>query len=213
MSMDDLSPSVTRAAPPAAWPAAWYWWIDAVGGFLVLRRPVVRIGHAGDPANDLPLMADLSAHHAELWTDALGTRLRAVASVKVNGRAVEEKLLKDQDRITLRGVELQYHRPCPWSGTGRLELKSAHRLPLSLDGVILLGETCLAGRGTESHIRAGWDGRVAVHWYQDRYWLRAPGPLEIDGKTYADHGPLTPNADAAGPWGRFRWEPLATSRT
>jgi hypothetical protein len=186
---------------------AMHWWIDAVGGYLTFAKSTIRIGHAGDERNDIPILADISGFHAELRRGKSGIVLAAMADTEVNGKTGEAFLLRHGDKIRLKGVELTYHQPVPWSLTARLELTSAHRLPLALDGIVLLGETCILGPRRDAHIHADWKSSVFVNWYQGRYWVRGPGKITIDGRTFDGWGPVEPTSRVQGAWGAFRWEP------
>ena len=42
-------------------------------------------------------------------------------------------------------VELEFRQPSPVSATARLAIVSRHRLPLAVDGVLLMAETCIVG--------------------------------------------------------------------
>lgn len=185
-----------------------HWWIDAVGGFLTFAKPIVRIGHAGDDRNDVPILADIAGHHAELRRGKSGIVLVGHAEAKVNGHCGDAFLLRHGDVIELQSVRVKYYQPVPWSATARLELASPHRLPLSLDGIILLGETCIIGPRRDAHIRADWKSSVFINFYQGRYWVRGPGKLRIDGRTCDGWGPLEPASRVEAPWGSFRWEPV-----
>jgi hypothetical protein len=192
-------------------PDAFLWWIDAVGGYLTLTKERVQIGNAGNRRNDIAIMGDLSSQHAELLSEAQGTVLIAHAETTVNDKPGSSFVLKNGDRVRLRAVEMTFHQPLAWSRTARLEISSRHRLPLSLDGVVLLGETCILGSRREAHIPAPCDGPVCVTWHRDQYWLRGPGDLAIDDKVYPGWGPLSGSSRAAGSWGAFRWEPAPAS--
>ena len=189
---------------------AFHWWIDAVGGYLAFAGDRVQVGNAGNPQNDLAILGDLSRHHAELLQEAPGTVLIAHAETTVNGVAGSSFLLKDGDRIKMRSVELLYRRPLAWSRTARLTILTKHRLPLALDGVVLLSETCILGAGRDAHIPAPWDGQVCVTWHRGQYWLRGPGDLDIDGTNHPGWGPLGNSARVRAAWGKFRWEPANT---
>lgn len=206
----------TKGPDGVEWPRASHWWIDAVGGYLALRgsvttRPAdrrpVRIGQAGHD-NDVRILGDLSACHAELVQSPSGTILRALGPTQVNGKAGMEFLLRDQDRIRLRSVELLYRRPVPWTTTARLEIASPHRLQWAIDGILLLGDLCVLGPGRDAHIRTAWPNPVYLSWHHDRYWIRAEGHMEIDGTPCEGCGPLSPASQVNGSWGSFRFEPL-----
>lgn len=193
---------------PATWPESFHWWIDAVGSYLVFTKSNIRIGQAGVDGNDIAILGDLSGRHAELVIGSSGVVLLANGATKVNGIEGESFLLKDGDRIRMRSVELTYHRPLPWTQTSRLEVTSGHRLPMSMDGIILLGETCTLGPRREAVVQTNWPASLHLNRYQGRYWVRGPSELTIDGRATDGHGPLRPNSSIEGPWGVFRWEPI-----
>lgn len=187
---------------------AFYWWIDAVGGFLVFTKPAVRIGQAGETGNDIRIMADISARHAELRRGEGGNILNAFGDVTVNGTKAKSFLLKDGDTIQMRSVTMNYRQPMTWCSTAVLTIASSHRLPFSLDGVILLGESCVLGSQSDAHVPTPWDAPVMVSHQKGRLWVRGPGPITIDGQEYPERGPMSDYSKVRGPWGNFRFEPL-----
>jgi hypothetical protein len=193
---------------PVRWPARFYWWIDAVGGFLVLTRPVVRIGQIGRVGNDLEILGNLSGNHAEFRRADGAWMLIAHAETTVNDQPGNTFFLKHGDRIKLRDVELTFRQPVPFSTTARLDFGPKHRLKQALDGVILLGNTCRLANEPDAHIRTRWPQPVFLSQYRDGWWLKAMAPFEIDGKPCASHGELNPTADVRAKWGSFRLEPV-----
>jgi hypothetical protein len=187
---------------------AFHWWIDAVGSYLVFTKPSIRIGQAGFAENDVAILGDLSSHHADLLVGSSGAVLVARAPTSVNGAAGESFLLKDGDRIRMRSVEMIYRRPVAWSQTSRLELASRHRLPRSMDAIILLGETASVGPRSDAVVRTHWGATIRLNRYQGRYWVRGPEDLKVDGRPTGGNAPLNPDSRIEGPWGCFRWEPI-----
>ena len=192
----------------STWPDSFHWWIDSIGSYLVFTKPRIRIGQAGSKENDIAILGDLSSHHADLVASASGILLVPQAPTTVNGKPGDSFLLRDKDRIRLRGVELIYHRPSPWGMTSRLEIASKHRLPMSMDGIILLGETCSVGPRPDAVISTEWDFPIYFNWYQGKYWVRGPEDLMVDGKPTQGCAPLEPHSQIRGNWGSFRWEPI-----
>jgi len=210
MTVDLLPRNATplTAANDTSWPDSFHWWIDSVGSYLVFTKPRIRIGQAGSKENDVAILGDLSSHHADLVVSASGILLVPQAPTTVNGKPGDSFLLRDKDHIRMRGVELVYHRPSPWGMTSRLEIVSRHRLPMSMDGIILLGETCTIGPRPEAVIQTEWESAIYLNWYQGRYWVRGPEDLRVDGKATDGCAPLEPNSQIRGNWGSFRWEPI-----
>ena len=131
-------------------------WADVVGGYLVCLNDEVVLGRAGaDSAADVPLLGDLSRQHAVIIRDGDGYILKARQTTYVNGRKVEAAPLRNGDVIRLGStVEVEFHQPSPVSSTARLQVVSRHRLPLAVDGVILMAETCIVGPSKQAHIPA-----------------------------------------------------------
>src|SRR5262249_62418019 len=91
-------------------------WVDAVGGYLVCMDDQVVLGRAGaDSHADVPLMGDLSRHHATLVRDGDGYVLRASQPTFINGQAVEAVApVHDGDVIRLGSTaELGLRPPSP----------------------------------------------------------------------------------------------------
>ena len=127
-------------------------WVDAVGGYLVCLDDRIVLGRAGpDSHADVPLMGDLSRNHATLVRNGEGYLLQAHHASFVNGKpVVDQAVLHDGDVIRLGStVELEFRQPSPVSATARLSIVSRHRLPLAVDGVLLMAETCIVGEALE----------------------------------------------------------------
>jgi hypothetical protein len=186
-------------------------WVDAVGGYLVCLDDQVVLGRAGhDSSADVPLMGDLARNHATLSRDGDGYVLRAHRPTFVNGRPVETKPLRDGDVIRLGDtVELEFRQPSPVSATARLAVVSRHRLPLAVDGVLLMAETCIIGGSAQPHIPApGLDDPVVLYRQSDALWCRAPGGFEVDGRACAARAPLTLQSSVLGDGFSFSLESL-----
>ena len=179
-------------------------WVDAVGGYLVCLENEILLGRAGpDSIADVPLLGDLSRNHATIVRDGDGYVLRAQHSTYVNGRKVETAAVRNGDVIRLgASVELEFQQPSPVSTTARLQIVSRHRLPLAVDGVILLAETCILGSSRHAHVPAP-DLRTQVVLYRQGVGLacRAPGAFEVDGRTCVGRcapGPCRSNVHGEG---------------
>src|SRR5438128_652804 len=129
-------------------------WIDGVGGFLVCLGSRVTFGQATAADQvDVPLTADVSRIHASLTRDAGGYVLEAVRLIQVNGQTVTRSLLQANDRVTLGATcQFLFRLPAALSATARLDLVSGHRVPLGVDGVLLMAETLVLGEGPQVHV-------------------------------------------------------------
>ena len=187
-------------------------WADAIGGYLVCRDDYVVLGRVGgdDPA-DVPLLGDVSRHHATVIRDGDGYVLWAAGPTYLNDRKVDTAALRDGDRIRLgASLILEFRQPSPVSTTARLSVVSRHRLPMAVDGVILMGETCIIGPSAHAHVRApNLAGPVVLYRQGDRIWCRAAGAFEVDGKPCQARAALDPTSNVQGEGFSFSLEPLA----
>jgi hypothetical protein len=187
-------------------------WVDGVGGYLVCMDDRIVLGRAGpDSHADVPLMGDLSRNHATLVRNGEGYLLQAHQASFVNGKPVAEQVvLRDGDVIRLGStVELEFRQPSPVSATARLSIVSRHRLPLAVDGVLLMAETCIVGEAAQAHIPApALLNPVVLYRQAGALWCRAPGAFDVDGKTCAARAPLTLQSSVLGDGFSFSLEPL-----
>jgi hypothetical protein len=187
-------------------------WVDAVGGYLVCLDDRIVLGRAGpDSPADVPLMGDLSRRHATLIRSGESYMLEAHHAAFVNGKSVTDRIvLRDGDVIRLGPtVELEFRQPSPVSATARLAILSRHRLPLAVDGVLLMAETCIVGGTGQAHITAPTLKNPVVLYRQgNSLWCRAPGTFDVDGQTRAARAPLTLQSSVLGEGFSFSMEPL-----
>jgi hypothetical protein len=176
-------------------------WIDGVGGYLVCLGNRLTFGQALPGARvDVPLVADVSRLHATLTRDAEGYVVEAVRPILVNGAAVMRALLQPGDRVTM-GSSCQYlfRLPVPGSGTARLELVSGHRLPTSVDGVLLMAETLVMGGTAQSHVLIpDLKNPIVLFRHRDGLGLRAAGPMLVNGQKCNGRTMLPPEASVSG---------------
>jgi len=187
-------------------------WVDAVGGYLVCLDDRIVLGRAGpDSHADIPLMGDLSRNHATLLRNGEGYLLQAHHASFVNGKpVVDQAVLRDGDVIRLGStVELEFRQPSPVSATARLSILSRHRLPLAVNGVLLMAETCIVGEATQAHIPApALTNPVVLYRQAGALWCRAVGAFDVDGRTCASRAPLTLQSSVLGDGFSFSLEPL-----
>jgi tetratricopeptide (TPR) repeat protein len=185
-------------------------WVDGVGGFLICLANRVTIGQATpETFVDVPLFADVSRLHASLTRDEEGYLLEGVRSVQVNGKRVERALLQANDRITL-GTSCQFHfrQPAPVSASARLDLVSGHRLPLALDGVLLMADTLLLGEGSLTHVALpSVRPPVVLYRHKEGLAVRYGGKLTIDGRSAREREVLRPGSTVRGEEFAFTLEP------
>ncbi|MDW8241589.1 MAG: FHA domain-containing protein [Thermogemmata sp.] len=131
-------------------------WIDNIGSYLLCLSNTVSIGNHGlDRTSLVPICANLHRFHGEIcWDSESFWIVSSKADVFVNGRRVQQReLLRHEDRIQLgETCELQFLQPDPQLQTALLYITSGHRLPLSLNGIILMGQLLVFGCHPKAHI-------------------------------------------------------------
>ncbi len=208
----ELRPSVAESAADdlEAPPKRFLLWVDGVGGYLVCLGPRVSFGQVtGEGVVDVPLLADVSRLHATLTRDGEGYVVESVRELQVNGRAASRATLQSGDRVTL-GPECQFvlHQPVPVSTSVRLELVSGHRLPLSVDGILLMSETLVLGPGPQAHVPIpDLEQPVILYRHKDGLGVRCAGEFRVNGQPARDREALPPHATVSGKDFSFAVEP------
>jgi hypothetical protein len=189
-------------------------WVDGVGGYLVCLSNRVTFGQAtGDGPVDVPLFADVSRLHAEISRDGEGYVVESGKSVLVNGNEVTRAVLSAGDRVTLGATcQFLFHKPVAVSSTARLELTSGHRLPVAVDGVLLMGNEIMLGPGPDAHIILPHTPEaVLIYRSKDGLGVRVPnGSFRIDDRLYTDRATLPLPAVVTADSVTFAVEPVAT---
>jgi len=165
-------------------PHRFYLWIDGVGGYLVCLANRLTFGQALPGARvDIPLVADVSRLHATLTRDAEGYVVEAVRPILVNGNEVTRTLLQAGDRVTLgASCQFLFRMPVPGSGTARLELVSGHRLPTSVEGVLLMADTLVMGGSSQAHVMIpDLEKPIVLFRHRDGLGLRSAIPALVNG--------------------------------
>ena len=183
----DVDPSIARVAPTILW-------IDGVGGYVLCDQLEVVIGQAIPGNNvDLMIVGDLSRRAAAIRRSGEDHLLQPLQAISVNDVAIDRAtILRDGDLLTLgQRVQLQYVRPNRLSSTAKLQMISRHRWQPSVDGILLMGDSCVLGPGSTSHILCPfWSTDVLLFRNRDQWMCRSSQPLEVDGKEYRDVVPL-----------------------
>jgi tetratricopeptide (TPR) repeat protein len=213
MGRNDLEPDYP--APQSELPPRFVLWIDGVGGYLVCLGSRISLGQAGPGCRaDVPLVADVARLHGTLTRDAEGYLLEAPRDVHVNGQPAQRVLLRSGDRLTLgTSCQLLFRQPVAVSTTARLELVSGHRLPLSLDGVLLMSDTLILGPGQQTHVTVSdLKQPIVLFRHKDGLGIRHAGALTIDGQRGPERALLGPRAAVTSEEVSFALEPYETTK-
>src|SRR5262249_55237072 len=149
---------------------------------------------------DVPLFADVSRQHATISRDAEGYLLETLRPVQVNLQPVERTLLRPNDRVTLGACcQMVFRQPAAVSTTALLEGVSGPRLPLALDGVLLMADTLILGSGPQAHVPVpGLKQPVVLFRHKDGLGVRCVGGLTVNGQKTRDRALLGTTATVAG---------------
>jgi hypothetical protein len=169
--------SMLSSTGGAPLPKRFLLWVDGVGGYLVCLSSRVTFGQAtADGPVDVPLFAEVSRTHAEVTRDGEGYVIESGRGIRINGAETKRAVLSAGDRVTL-GASCQFllHKPVSVSSSLRLELTSGHRLPVAVDGVLLMGNELMLGPGPEAHVELkGLDAPVLIYRSKDGLSVRVP---------------------------------------
>lgn len=192
-----LEPTIYEK-PRTPEPASQYLlWIDGVGGFLVCLSHRVTLGQASpEGVVDIPLLADVSRHHATLQRDTEGYFLEAIRKTQVNGQVTDKVLLRTADRITFgSSCQMMFWQAVPVSASARLDVVSGHRFLHPVDSVLLMADTLLIGPGPQAHVVMP-DLTQPLVLYRQKTSLAArwAGNLVINGVVHEGKGVLEAGA-------------------
>jgi hypothetical protein len=187
-------------------------WVDGVGAFQLFTSGEVTLGgptRDKEPA-DLVLLANLSRRHATFIRSDEGYVLEAHSACKLGDRLVEGRAhLNNNYRIELgSGVRLRFRIPSVLSATAVIDFLSDHRPSRSIDGVILMDETCLLGPTADNHVVCpDWSDTVLLYRKADGFWAKSRSEISVDGKTLPESGgPVKPGSYISGNDFGFRLE-------
>lgn len=177
-------------------------WVDAVGGYWVCLGDQVTLGQPGGSREvDIPILGDVSKRHAAIRRDGEGYLIEAYRPVWVEGREVQGVMsLTDGDEIQLGSVvKLAFRRPHALSATARLDFVSRHRTEPSVDGLILMADSCVLGPRRHCHVVCrDWVDDVVLYRHDDELYCRTAGRLEIDGVKTKGRGRVTRQSRVSG---------------
>lgn len=207
----------TRAmasADPSAAAHRFLLWIDGVGGYLVCQADAVTIGQPvpGGGGAHVPVLGDIGSRHAVIHRDGEMYWIEPLRPVAVGGRVVQRgAVLSDGAQVDLEGgVRFRFRRPHPLSQTARLDLVSRHRTQPSVDGVLLLADTCVLGPKPASHVVCRqWPGDVVLSRHGDQLQCSVRGRFEVDGRSVEHRSAITRSSQIALGNYSLSLEPLA----
>jgi tetratricopeptide (TPR) repeat protein len=177
-------------APP---PKRFILWIDGVGAWLVCLGSRISFGQAGPEGGpiDVPLMADVSRIHATLTRDEESYLLESNRDMEVNGRAASRSVLRSGDQLALAACAMTFVQPVPGCMSARLTLEGARRLPMAVDGVLLMADMLVLGPGDNVHVSMPELSQpLYLVRQKDRLAVSWKGEFIVEGQRCRDRAPL-----------------------
>ncbi len=161
-------------------------WIDGIGGFLCCDTDEVVIGQAvGGSLADIGIVGDLSRQAAAIRRSGGDYLLQPLQQMWLNDAPVERaQLLRDGSVLQLgRRVRVGFAKPNPLSATARLNLLSLNKWKPSVDGVLLLADSCVIGPNPGSHIHCPlWKNELLMFRHADGWYFRTLAEVEVNGQ-------------------------------
>ena len=196
--LSETTVMVPKTPPPdlPGLPKRFFLWIDGVGAYLVCTAPRISIGQAtGDAPIDVPIFADVSRIHAMLSRDAECYMIEASKAVTLNGHSAEKAVLQGGDCIAFgSSCHLCFDQPVPGALSARLMLTGARRLPMAVDGVLLMADMLVLGPGEKSHVQIPeLDRPLYIVRHKDQLLAKWDGELRIEGEKF-DREAVLPRA-------------------
>ena len=198
-------------------------WIDGVGAWLILTGSSISLGRVNgnmspliktsstEPEADLALVANLSRDHASIQRVDENYVLKPKSSVQIQNRSISyDTVLPDSCEITLGdSVRLSFSIPTPLSATAKMTFASEHRPRTSVDGVILMAETCLLGPSARDHISCrNWSESVVLVQTPAGIVAKSKQEMQIGGRKAGASDVVSNGQVVSGEDFRFRLEPL-----
>lgn len=188
-------------------------WIDGVGAYLVCLGERTTLGGPSrrDSSADVALLANLSGQHATIIRTREGYFLEAHSRVRVAQREVDGRaFLNHGYELELGiGVRLRFRLPTVLSMSAVIDFLSDHRPTQSVDGVVLMDETCLLGAGPENHIRCrDWAVPVLLFRRDGKLHCKSRGEVFLDGRLADETTPIVDGQIVSGTDFSFRIEAL-----
>jgi hypothetical protein len=129
-------------------------------------------------------LADISRRHVVLRREGGQYVLEPLGPTKVDGQTITAPtVLAGNHELALgESLRLRFVRPHALSTTARIDVLSHHRLDPQVDSVLLMGESCLLGSKSHSHVRCrDWTSEVILFRKGGGLALRSSTPISLDG--------------------------------
>ncbi len=170
-------------------------WIDGIGGFLCCDRDEVLIGQAvNGSAADIGIVGDLSRQAAAIRRSGSDYLLQPLQQMSLNDSPVDRALLLADGAVLQLGrrVRVGFSKPNALSATARLDLLSLNKWKPSVDGVLLLADSCVIGPNPGSHIKCpAWKNELLMFRHGDGWCFRTLAEVDVNGHKTQGQIPIT----------------------
>lgn len=188
-------------------------WIDGVGAWQLCVGQSFLIGGPTleHQSADICLMANISRKHATLTRYSENWFIQPHQSTVVSGRTIADRaLLKTGDEIRLaERVRLGFRIPNVLSSSALIDFESPHRPAQSVNGIILMTDTCLLGPRRDHHVHCPeWTDLVVLFVQNGQLRCRSRIALKVNEDRIRDSAELKDGAIVTGDDLRFRVERL-----
>ncbi len=177
-------------------------WIDGVGGFLLIESEEMLIGQAVPNSSvAIPIVGDLSRQAAAIRRTGGDYLLQALQPMHLNAIPVERpQLLNSGDLLQFGNrVKLKFHKPSPLSSTARLTMESLNRFKPTVDGVLMLADSCIIGPNPSSHVHCpDWTTEILLFRKGAQWVFRVMEEVDVNGSPAEGHIPLQPGLRIRG---------------
>jgi hypothetical protein len=209
--METVAHTPSTDIVPALMPKRFFLWIDGIGAYLVCTGTRVSIGQAtGDGPVDVPLFADVSRIHASLTRDSENYLLEAGKAVTLNDRFADSAVLQSGDTLNLGNTcQLCFDLPVPGSLSARLRLSRGRRLPMAVDGVLLMNDMLVMGTSEASHVVIPeLDKPFYLLRQKDQLIVKWDGDFRIEGQKHEQKAVLPRQGSISSDVFTFAIEPV-----
>jgi hypothetical protein len=134
----------------------------------------------------------VSRIHAALTRDAECYLLEASKAVSLNNSPAEKAVLQSGDRITLgNSCQMTFELPVPGGLSARLLLSGGRRLPMAVDGVLLMADMLVLGSGDKVHVKVPeLQKPIYLVRHKDQLVVRWEGEFRIEGQKHEGNATL-----------------------
>lgn len=182
--------------PESSLPSKFVLQIDGIGSFYVLRDASITVGPISSSARPtVGLMVDPNLPAVTIERSEDDYFIRSSSPVRVNDVTTTNKLLVDEDRISLSPrCGMKFNIPNPASTTATLSLPGTRLGRADVRRIILMDRDILIGPNEGSHILAeSLDETIALFTQDGRLLCRTKDKILVDDKAVSSTASLPIN--------------------